>query len=154
VRIDLSADLRYFGQGYEVNVAVEAEEIEAGAWGAIRKRFDERHQEKFGNQAPGEAVEIGTYRAVARAAVPSVVLPRKKPLGRSLLDAVVGQGEAYFGDRFVACTVYRRDGLEAGHRFAGPAVIVQMDATTLVRPGQQVHVDEWLNLVIEAGPEQ
>ncbi len=152
VRIDLSADLRYQGQGYEVNVAVQAEEIEAGAWGTIRKRFDERHQEQFGNQAPGEAVEIVTYRVVARAEVPSVSQPRGEVEGRALVQAVLGQGDAYFGDGFVDCTVYRRDRLEAGHRFAGPAVIVQMDATTLVRPGQQVHVDEWLNLVIEPGP--
>ncbi len=149
VRVDLSADLRYQGQGYEVNVAVDVEEVEGGAWDVIRKRFDERHNEQFGNQAPGEAVEMVTYRAVARAAVPSVELPRKVPQGRLLRDAVVCQSEAYFGHGFVACTVYRRDALEAGHRFVGPAVITQMDATTLVRPGQCAHVDEWLNLVIE-----
>ena len=52
---------------------------------------------------------------------------------------------------FVRCTVYDREKLGPGHRIAGPAVIEQMDATTLVLPGQRAVVDPSLNLIVEVG---
>jgi N-methylhydantoinase A len=50
---------------------------------------------------------------------------------------------------FVRCTVYDREKLGPGHRIAGPAVIEQMDATTLVLPGQRAVVDAYVNLIVE-----
>jgi N-methylhydantoinase A len=50
---------------------------------------------------------------------------------------------------FVACPVHDRDRLGPGHRIAGPAIVEQMDSTTLVLPGQAATVDPWLNLMIE-----
>ena len=52
---------------------------------------------------------------------------------------------------FVACAVYDRDRLHAGNRIAGPAVIEQMDATTLVPPGMVARVEPYLSLLLEAG---
>jgi N-methylhydantoinase A len=51
---------------------------------------------------------------------------------------------------FVSCTVYDRALLQAGNRVDGPAVIEQMDATTLVLPGIVARVEPYLNLVLEA----
>jgi hypothetical protein len=51
----------------------------------------------------------------------------------------------------VACPVYDRERLRAGNRFAGPAIVEQMDATTLVLPGMTVRVDAYLNLILEFG---
>jgi len=45
--------------------------------------------------------------------------------------------------------VYDRDGLHAGNRILGPAVIEQMDATTWLLPGMQARVEPYLNLVLE-----
>jgi len=53
-------------------------------------------------------------------------------------------------DGFVSCPVYDRDLLRAGNRVPGPAVIEQMDATTLVLPGMTARVEPYLNLILEA----
>jgi N-methylhydantoinase A len=50
----------------------------------------------------------------------------------------------------VACPVYERDRLKAGNCFLGPAIVEQMDATTLVLPGMAARVDTYLNLILEA----
>jgi N-methylhydantoinase A len=50
---------------------------------------------------------------------------------------------------FVACPVYDRERLGPGHRFAGPAIVEQMDATTVLLPGQSATVDPYLNIIVE-----
>ena len=51
---------------------------------------------------------------------------------------------------FVDCPVYDRALLRAGNRFAGPAIVEQMDATTVVLPGMTARVEPYLNLILEA----
>jgi N-methylhydantoinase A len=51
--------------------------------------------------------------------------------------------------RFVPCPVYDRGRLKPGNRIAGPAVVEQLDATTVVPPGMTAHVEPHLNLIIE-----
>jgi N-methylhydantoinase A len=51
---------------------------------------------------------------------------------------------------FVRCPVYDREKLRPGHQFTGPAVVEQMDTTTVVLPGTTARVDPWLNLILEA----
>ena len=51
---------------------------------------------------------------------------------------------------FVVCPIYDRDELQPGNRIAGPAIVEQMDATTLVLPGMTARVDPYLNLILEA----
>ncbi len=46
--------------------------------------------------------------------------------------------------------IYAREGLRPGNRFSGPAIVEQMDATTLVPPGTTARVDAYLNLILEA----
>ena len=53
-------------------------------------------------------------------------------------------------DANISCPIYERDRLRPGNRFTGPAVIEQMDATTLVLPDMKVRVDPYLNLILEA----
>jgi N-methylhydantoinase A len=51
---------------------------------------------------------------------------------------------------FVPTPIYARERLRPGNRFTGPAIVEQMDATTLVPPGTTARVDAWLNLILEA----
>ena len=66
--------------------------------------------------------------------------------------AIVGQREVWLPEAggFVACPVYDRDRLDAGNRIAGPAIVEQMDATTVVLPGMTARVEPYLNLILEA----
>jgi N-methylhydantoinase A len=50
---------------------------------------------------------------------------------------------------FTAVPVYDRERLRAGNRFAGPAIVEQMDATTVILPGMSAHVEPYMNLMLE-----
>jgi N-methylhydantoinase A len=67
--------------------------------------------------------------------------------------ALAGERPVHFDEAhgFAATPIYRRDRLRPGHRIAGPAVVEQMDATTVILPGQSAAVDEWGSLVIDTG---
>jgi N-methylhydantoinase A len=56
---------------------------------------------------------------------------RAEPIGRQLVHGVSGPQEA---------AVYQRDALGAGDRFAGPAIVTQLDATTLVASDWEAEV--------------
>ncbi|HUZ21998.1 MAG TPA: hydantoinase/oxoprolinase family protein [Acidimicrobiales bacterium] len=149
VAFELAIDLRYRGQGYELTVAVDPEEIASGRLDVIRKRFDHAHEQRFGSAAPDEDVEVVTYRIVASAAVPRVAFAESAPSGRAVADAVVDKAPMCFDGAWRQCAVYARHLLGAGDVVDGPAVIAQMDSTTLIRPGHRASVDRWGNLVIE-----
>jgi N-methylhydantoinase A len=51
---------------------------------------------------------------------------------------------------WVACNIYDRAKLDAGNCIAGPAIVEQMDATTVVPPGWSARVEPYLNLILEA----
>ena len=67
------------------------------------------------------------------------------------VEAIVGRRSVWLAEArdFVACAVYDRDALGPGHRIAGPAIVEQMDATTVLLPGQVATVDAYLNLIVE-----
>jgi N-methylhydantoinase A len=65
--------------------------------------------------------------------------------------AIAGERDVWLAEteKFVACPVYDRERLGPGHRIAGPAIVEQMDATTLLLAGQTATVDPYLNLIVE-----
>ena len=68
----------------------------------------------------------------------------------SLKNALKGTRRVYFREAsgFTRTKIYDREGLGVGNRLSGPAIIEQVDSTTVVYPGQRVVVDEYLNIVI------
>jgi N-methylhydantoinase A len=77
--------------------------------------------------------------------------PRRET-GPDAAAALIGTREVWLPEAggFVACPVYDRDRLDAGNRIAGPAIIEQMDTTTVVLPGLLARVEPYLNLILEA----
>ena len=69
-----------------------------------------------------------------------------------MAEARTGERRIFFGRElgFQPCPIYDRDRLEPGHEFAGPAVVEQMDTTTVVHPEQRARVDDCKNLLITA----
>ena len=74
--------------------------------------------------------------------------------GADATKAVSGRRPVWLPEAkdFVETPIYDRDALKPGNRLAGPAIVEQMDATTLVPPGMTARVDRWLNLILEASP--
>jgi len=143
-------DLRYAGQGYELSVPAPESPLDRPALAAARQHFDALHERLHGHQAPGEPVEIVNYRLIALARVPRIELRRQTAGSDDATAARKGERRAVFLDQAdaVSCPVYDRTRLEPGHRLRGPAIVEQVDSTTVVYPGQEVLVDEYRNLIV------
>ena len=141
-------DMRYAGQGYENPVPLDGVTVSAADLQRYRARFDDIHKMCHGHAAPGQPVEIVNYRVEAIGLVQRMRPARLEPADRPAASACTGTRQAYFS-RLLDVPVYARSKLRAGHRFDGPAIIEQYDATTVVCPEQWVRVDEFGNLIIE-----
>jgi N-methylhydantoinase A len=141
-RIDVqwSADLRYSGQNYEIEVAWrETPE-------ALRAKFEARHRRLYG-YATGESVECVNLRVLARVPDVAVQLAPVEPAGA---PGVIGEHRAHFPDvGEVALPHYDRGALVPGRALMGPALIEDEWSTILVYPGQHCTADRLGNLVIE-----
>jgi len=147
ITIERALDMRYAGQGYEITVPCE---YPLGPEGmrALRSRFDALHGEMFGHTAPHEPVEIVSWRLRGVGRVPPVSLNAYEPQGLDLDAARRETRPARFDGQTLDCPVYQREGLDVGVEFSGPAIIDQLDCTTVVPPGHFVRVDHFRNLLI------
>ncbi|NDL63927.1 hydantoinase/oxoprolinase family protein [Acerihabitans arboris] len=145
-------DLRYAGQGHELTVACPAGMIDERALETLRHGFEQAHRQAYGYVADDEPVQITALRLEAVGIVAKAGFPRSDPAQHPAADAVMGRRAVWIPEAggFTDCPVYDRARLGFGHRFTGPAIVDQMDSTTLVLPGQTATVDSYLNLVIEA----
>ncbi len=150
ILLERSLDLRYAGQGYELTIPCGAT-LERDSLFRLRDSFDETHRRLFGHVAPDETVEIVSFRVCGVGRVPSVEFPKFRNEGRPLAEARRELRRARFGGVMLDCPVYQREKLDVGHLFGGPAIIDQLDATTVIPPGQVVRIDEFRNLVISIG---
>jgi N-methylhydantoinase A len=135
----LSVDVRYQGQGYELNVPYTRGMIEA---------FAREHERKYGYSYAGRELELVTLRLRARMksgnGVPTASLGRVSSVSPKVHKATV-----IFDGKRVSAAVHAREGLQPGRRFRGPAIVTEYSATTLVSPGKRFWVDQPGNLVIE-----
>jgi N-methylhydantoinase A len=144
-----SADLRYFGQGYEVRVELPDGEIGSGTvWTAV-ERFHAAHERLYGYSYRGkQPVEFVNARVTGIGLIERPVVSGRTEAVELVAAECVR--DAFFGE-FVECPVYHRDSLDAGMRLAGPAIVEEYGSTTIVQPGQSVHVDQFGNLLLRPG---
>ncbi len=150
IEIERSLDMRYAGQGYELTMPLP-ETLGDGALRKLRAEFDEAHRQQFGHTAPNEPVEIVSYRLRGIGRVPPVKLPSYIPQGLKTQDAIREHRDMRFDGKTLSCPVYQREKLDVGATFSGPAVVDQLDCTTVVFPGQQARVDNYKNIIITMG---
>ncbi|HEY8766512.1 MAG TPA: hydantoinase/oxoprolinase family protein [Dehalococcoidia bacterium] len=143
-------DLRYPYQGYELTVPCPSGKLGDEHVAGIRTAFNDLHQQVYGTSAPDETPEVVNVRVMSLGEVPTLELPRVPAGDKSPEAALVGTRKTRFEEHkdYVDTAVYRRDALLAGNEIEGPAVIQQLDSTTVVLPGQTVVVDEFGNLII------
>jgi N-methylhydantoinase A len=146
-------DLRYTGQGYELRTPLDGlftERLSAAAMQAARARFDERHAQIHGHAAKERPVEVVSYRVRVRVTVPKYE-PRSEPASAQPAAAVAkGKRRIHFGPtQSVEATLYERDKLDVGATIAGPAIVEQFDATTVIPQGWTGRVDGYGNLILE-----
>jgi N-methylhydantoinase A len=142
-----SADLRYVGQSYELEVPLPAT-VDGPALAAAVAAFHEAHQRVYGHAQPQAPVEFVNLRTLHAAALPPVDEAVAAGAGR---PGPAARRRCYFpqANGFVETAVLDRAALARGQVLAGPAVIHQPDATTVVPPGYACRVDALGNLVLQ-----
>ena len=148
--VERSVDARYVGQNFEISIPVTGAALDIGALEELKTAFHETHLRLYGYHQPAKVVELVTFRIKAS-------LPVAKPdlksfaveAGRADLQPSARRNVFFEGEGgFVDCPIYARQDLTAGDRIAGPAVIEQMDTTTVIPPDFGAEVDRLLNLFI------
>ena len=146
-----SADLRYAGQAYEVNVEVPDGALDDAAVEAMRRRFHAMHKQLFAHNHPDKVVEFvsGRLTAIGLTSAPSI-LPRALTGGDV---RPVERHRVYYEETgaYVDTPVYERATLVPGCRIDGPAIVEQSDTTTIIHPGQRADVDPYGNLLVHTG---
>lgn len=145
----LSADMRYAGQSFEIEVPLDAQWIERGDIPAMIAAFHDRHEALFGHCDRRAAVQAINLRLVAQARSPQPTLPELPPADGPAVPAAVVAAWLDGAKRDVP--LFRRETLRPGHAFDGPAIVAQEDCTTIVPPQCAVLVDAHGNLRITVG---
>jgi N-methylhydantoinase A len=144
-------EMRYAGQSFELTIPVLEAALRDGQLRATVEAFHHEHERAYGFAAPEEPTEVVTLRVSAIGRMPR---PRLHPAARAIRE--VGPTRVrrvYFeeaGD-FVSCSIYDRYTLGVGVHVDGPAIIEELDSTSVVHPGYSVAVDEFGNLHLTPG---
>ena len=135
-----SADLRYAGQGYEINVPAGPD---------MFTDFHNAHRRRYGHADERRAVEIVNVRVRMIAASEPIGLPRRELGPSDARNALIKRKKVMFDGHWLETAVFDRNLLAPGNSFEGPAVVHEYSATTVIPPGCRVNVDEFSNLIIE-----
>jgi N-methylhydantoinase A len=133
------ADLRYRGQSFELT-------IEADDLGALRDRFNDAHDRRYGYRMESEPIEIVSARLTA-------TIPVDKPALKDVAGSGAGSAasrKAHFDEGWADVAVFARDQMGAGAEVTGPAIVDLNESTCVVRPGWRATLVETGTLVLEA----
>jgi N-methylhydantoinase A len=150
-RIERRVDLRYVGQNYEISVTLPDGPVTQASFEAVRQGFLDAHRQLYGFVADGEPIQLVTFRLSASGLVDKAEFRPLPNAGPDASAAITGRRDVWMVEAkgYVSSTLYNRDGLLPGNVVAGPAIIDQMDTTTVVPPGMVATVDSYLNLILE-----
>ena len=137
--VERSVDLRYKGQGYELNVPYRLEAAEA---------FHIQHERHFGFADRSRQLEIVNVRVRLRLPAESLTFPETAPESGDGSHALCGTNPIYFDGVWLAAATYDRDRMRPGDTIHGPALIGEYTSTTLLPPGCSLEVDRRGNLLI------
>jgi N-methylhydantoinase A len=150
VEAQWSADLRYAGQAYELNVPVPhngrltRKDVEE-----MVRRFHALHQKVYAYSSTDEPVEVINARLTWIGPAPEVKLARRTREGESTRSALKGTRPVYFEGRgFVKAPVYERDLLRPGNLLKGPCLIEEIISSTVVIPRATARIDAWGNIIL------
>jgi N-methylhydantoinase A len=151
VTVTRAADMRYVGQEHAVTVELPADLFQNKDRAGIKRRFDAVHDVRYGHAAEREPAEIVSLRSAVTGLLNK---PRFERIGAGEAEPPSGAANgsrpvSFDGRGFVATPTFDRTKLLAGNRIAGPALVEEHAATTVVFPGDTLMVDEYGNLVIE-----
>ena len=144
---EFEVDVRYAGQAFEVPLTITADVLRADGIEGILKRFDEEHHRlfTFNMDTPHEIVNLRAVALGRALDLPAVELPKGdgSPAAAKMRDHTL-----WMDGREQAAVIYDRAKLRQGDAIPGPAIVVEMDATTLIEAGCTATVDRVGNILI------
>lgn len=152
IRFERSLDMRFVGQGSEMNISVPEGDFTKVTKAEVRQRFDDAYQKLYGRTYPDSEVEFINFKVRASLPEKLLQLPKIEGKGGTLDKAVKGQRLAYspISKDFIPYTVYDRYSLFPSARFPGPAIIEEKESTLIVGEDARVSVDDfgflWIDL--------
>ena len=148
--LSISADMRYRGQSFEIEVTLEAGWIAAGDLAAMREAFHDQHTRLYDFADTAAPVQLVNLRAVIAGRTQAPSFPQAtRHAGLAAPDRSVTVWQAGVPTEV---PVYRREALRHGEHFAGPAIVVQEDSTVCVPADYDTIVDGYGNLHLVATP--
>ncbi len=157
VTLNRHADARYVGQGYELRMEIPEGMIDADGMLKAFEQFHRIHEAEYGHAFPNSPIEIVNVRLTGTAPNPQIEWP-KLGGGGSRDKALVKKGPTKFrvdGElRDFETAFYRRAELPIDIKLSGPAIVLQLDTTTVVPPNWSFVADSHGNLILSAGANQ
>ncbi len=142
-----NADMRYFHQGYELPIAMTLKDLQAHGTGISADRFHARHEQLYRFRLDA-ACEIVTLRAVALGKGARLSLRAADIDGSDADHVQTDEHRIYFAGDFLPTPLYDRAKLRPGNRLTSPAIVTEMDSTTVVLPDFTAELDRYANILI------
>jgi N-methylhydantoinase A len=146
------ADMQYAGQTHTEKIRLASARPSVAE---LKARLAQAYANRLGIDLSDFRVRLVNLRVTIVGVRPPLDLSkivRASHRPTSLNEARIGQRAVWFDEGWVDCPVYDRTQIPLGASFVGPAILNQLDATTVIEPGQKVTVDEYANLVVEIRP--
>ncbi|MFQ5912648.1 MAG: hydantoinase/oxoprolinase family protein [Nitrospinota bacterium] len=145
-----SADMRYEGQGYEIQVPVPAGGLSSGSLQEIRKNFERTYKAIYQRLGPNVPVETLNWRLVASGGTPELDLRPTNGAAAQSESVKKGARPVYFPawEEKRECDIYDRLRFAPGMSIRGPAIVEESESTVVLSPGWDAQVDEFYNVVL------
>ncbi len=143
------ADMRYSGQGHEITINMPDGKLSEESIAEIKKRFITEYEMRYNRAISGVEMETVTWRVIVSGPTPEMTPNQVQQ--KSSGDAYKGTRPVFFPDLGVTsieCPVYDRYYLQPNERFDGPAIIEEMESTSVIGPNCTITVDEYRNIVV------
>jgi N-methylhydantoinase A len=138
--------MRYRGQSFELDTALDASAVAAGDTRAMAAAFHAEHERVYGHADPAAPIQVISLRLIITGRTAKPEFPR-----HALVEGTatpLRHADVFMSGARRTIAVFRRADLAPGQTFAGPAVVTQDDCTTVVPPGMTARVDAYANLRI------
>lgn len=148
LKVTYQADIRYAGQAFQITVDFTESELAEQGIELLTGQFDAEHEQLFTFKL-GDGHEILMIRAVVAA---ETMLSADVSIADGkgdVKDAVVHGSRFFYEGSWYEADIYDRGHLGCGHVVTGPAIVSEMDSTTVILPGYEAAVDRVGNLLIE-----
>lgn len=145
--VSFQADLRYAGQAFQITVDFSDTDLRAQGVALLTKQFDAEHEQLFTFKLD-DGHEILMIRALAKAKSKAIAELKVGEAGTTLEECRVQDSQFYYDGQWHDIYIYDRNKLHEGLLIPGPAIVGEMDSTTVVLPGFDARVDAVGNLLI------